>query len=68
MDENFLETADSLIRAGIDAGVERARARDPRPIGFTGECECGEEIDPRRVQLGYYRCLTCQTKREKRQG
>lgn len=65
MDENFIETADSLMRASIDAGVERARTQQSKPAGFDGSCSCGEEINPRRVALGYYRCLGCQTQAEK---
>lgn len=65
MDENFFERAEELARAEIEAGIARARRRASTPSGFDGFCDCGNEIPSKRVELGYYRCLECQTKLEK---
>lgn len=48
-------------------------ARSYRCISFEGltmlygiDCECGEEIDHRRVALGYFSCLVCGEKNAKK--
>jgi RNA polymerase-binding transcription factor DksA len=66
MDEDFVERAEALARAEVQAGIERARSRMAQPPGFDGTCECGQEIHKQRILLGYYRCLDCQSHNEKR--
>ncbi len=66
MDESFLQHAERLIEAEILAGIARARVRESPPPGFDGDCACGGPIPVARVELGYYRCLSCQAAREKK--
>lgn len=66
MSERFLEQAEELARAEVDAAVARARTPQQRPIDFDGTCECGNEIPEKRVSLGYYRCVECQRLTEER--
>jgi RNA polymerase-binding transcription factor DksA len=61
MNEKFLEQAEELSRAEVDNAIARARFQESKPIDFDGACSCGNEIPDARVQLGYYRCLECQT-------
>ena len=68
MDENFVERAEAMIEAEIQNGIELARARPHEPFGFDGTCKCGNEINPKRVGLGYYLCIDCQSNKEKRAG
>ena len=65
MDEDFVERAGNLAESEVLNGIARARFRTPPPPGFDGECDCGEQIDPRRVALGYYVCFLCQERKEK---
>ena len=69
MDETTLVMAEALARSEIEAGVERSRAAIARqPIGFNGLCiDCGDSIQPLRLQLGVVTCLICQETRERRQ-
>lgn len=66
MDENFLERADELTTLKINDGIAASRVREPKPVNFVGECECGESIPEPRIRLGYYRCVSCQTAIEQR--
>jgi hypothetical protein len=66
MDEYLLVGAEKLAEEAIQAGIEKCRAKDGPPAGFDGSCKCGEDVDPRRIALGYYRCLDCQTRLERR--
>ena len=66
MDEYLLVGAEKLAAEAIQAGIEKCRTKEDLPAGFDGSCECGEDIDPRRVALGHYRCLDCQTRIERR--
>lgn len=66
MSERFLEQAEELARAEVDAAVARARTLRQRPVNFDGTCECGDEIPEERVDLGYYRCVGCQRLTEER--
>lgn len=66
MDESFLEAAE---RAAVTALEEaRKKLRPPaRPESFNGSCsECEESVPEQRVQLGYYRCVHCQTTIERK--
>lgn len=65
MDERYLEQAERLAEAQVRDGIERAQMRMGPPPGFDGTCNCGSDIPQRRIELGYYRCLECQAKREK---
>ncbi len=65
MDEKYLEIAEKITAAEIRSGIERAQKRAGPPPGFDGMCACGAEIDERRVNLGYYRCLNCQAQKER---
>lgn len=64
MDEFYLERAEQLARAEIEAGIANARKRSNPPPGFDGSCECGLEIPAKRIELGYYRCTDCQNSLE----
>lgn len=66
MDEYLLVGAEKLAAEAIQAGIEKCRTKEGPPPGFDGSCECGEDVDPRRIALGYYRCLDCQTRIERR--
>lgn len=66
MDEYLLVGAEKLAEEAVQKGIERCRTKDGPPTGFDGSCKCGEDIDPRRIALGYYRCLDCQTRLERR--
>lgn len=68
MDENFIERAEQLVAAEVQNSIERARERLPKPPGFDGTCGCGHEINPKRVGLGYYLCIDCQSSKEKRRA
>ena len=65
MDERFLEQAEELAAAEVRSGIERARKRTSPPPGFDGTCECGAAINPKRIELGYYRCVDCQANSER---
>lgn len=66
MDERYLQQAEELAAAEIAAGVHRAGIRELPPSGFDGACECGDPIPQKRIDLGYYRCLECQSAREQK--
>lgn len=66
MDEKFLEMADALSRVEIEAGIDRARQRAPKPVNFAGNCECGDEVPKGRQDLGLFNCVACQTALEAR--
>ena len=66
MDEKFLETAAALSLGEIEAGIERARRRAPKPVNFTGQCECGEDVPKGRQDLGLFNCVACQKALETR--
>jgi hypothetical protein len=65
MDEKYLEYAEEHATAQVQCGIENARKRAGPPPGFDGTCSCGDSINPARVNLGYYRCLYCQTQQER---
>jgi RNA polymerase-binding transcription factor DksA len=50
----------------IERGIHNARKINPRPKGFDGYCECGQEIPVERVAAGYYNCVPCQERIELR--
>lgn len=64
MDENFIEVAEASIQHKIEIALDRARVRQTKPLGFDGTCVCGETIQEKRINLGYYRCLRCQDQLE----
>lgn len=66
MDEKFLEQASDLANAEVLKGIAKARVVEAPPPGFSGVCACGDEIPEKRIALGYYRCVECQTSLEKR--
>lgn len=66
MDEKFIEIADALTTSIIEAGISASRNAQKRPEGFEGFCSCGAEIQPKRVEAGYYNCITCQERIEGR--
>jgi hypothetical protein len=66
MDENFLEVAEASTQHKIEIALDRARIRQTKPLGFDGICTCGETIQEERIQLGYYRCLCCQSQLERK--
>ena len=68
-------TADSFDQASVveqafrDAAISAARASENKPADFDGEnCYgCGLKIPIKRLDLGKFRCVECQTLREKSQ-
>jgi hypothetical protein len=66
MDEKYLEYAEALATAEVQRGIDAARQRANPPPDFDGTCDCGEVINPARINLGYYRCLYCQTQLERK--
>jgi len=67
MDEKYLETAEALTSRAVDEAVARIRKNQhTKPDGFDGHCDCGDAIPEARIALGYYRCVACQTRLEKR--
>lgn len=69
MDEKDFETAAELELMQRQSGIERARkaANSERPPDFDGTCpECGSDMDPARVAVGYYVCVDCVTEQELR--
>lgn len=66
MDENYAERAAEVSTAMVAEGIRRVRQQKPPPEGFAGDCECGEPVLPRRVELGFYNCVDCQAALERR--
>lgn len=66
MDESYVEQAIALTESTIERGVTAARSKQDRPADFDGFCTCGEEIPAARIELGYYNCVTCQSRKEGR--
>lgn len=67
MDEKFIEIADAVTQAEIAAGIAKAQHAQKKPVGFDGTCpECGEHIPEPRVSLGFFNCVSCQSKIEHR--
>jgi RNA polymerase-binding transcription factor DksA len=65
MNDKFIEQAEASIMTGIEEKIAKAGLRAPRPAGFNDMCECGQSIPLQRVQLGYYCCVPCQSRKEK---
>ena len=67
MDEKYFEVAESLSARAVEEAVRRIRnSKQERPMNFAGECSCGEQVPEARIALGYYRCVTCQSRLERR--
>ena len=66
MDENYVERAAEVSAALVTEGIRRATQRKSPPEDFAGDCECGESVPPRRVELGYFNCVGCQAALEHR--
>lgn len=66
MDEKYLEQADAFAESLVVEGLERSRVQQQKPDGFDGHCACGDEIPDARITAGYYNCVNCQTKIERR--
>lgn len=54
-------TAEAVAKA-------REHAKIKPPIGWDGEhcADCDGDIEPKRLSLGYYTCIECETEKEKR--
>jgi RNA polymerase-binding transcription factor DksA len=66
MDEKFVELAEEITRASVITGIEKAREKKRRPDNFDGLCECGDEVPPGRMGLGFFNCIVCQQQQERR--
>lgn len=66
MDEKFIEQADAFANNLVAEAIEKSRTKQTKPIDFDGHCECGDEIPEARIAAGYYNCVTCQSKIERR--
>lgn len=65
MDEKYIEQADQITTAAIEAGIARVRARQQSaPTDFDGHCVCGDEIPKPRLDHGYFNCVVCQSRLE----
>jgi hypothetical protein len=60
-------TAEEQMRTAdlVDAVLRRGRGPGPREDGLCA-CGCGNDVDPRRVALGYGLTLECAEARERR--
>ena len=69
MDENVLEQAELIANAMVDQAVKSIRGSIPKqPENFDGCCvECGNELQPGRVEFGAITCVPCQEMKESRQ-
>jgi RNA polymerase-binding transcription factor DksA len=70
VDESQLEHAALLEQWVRDSAIAAVRKKEIRiePTGFDGTCECGEDIDPRRIDAGYYNCIDCAEYQEEQQA
>lgn len=66
MDEKFIEQADAFASNLVAGALEKSRIKQIKPENFDGHCECGDEIPEARIAAGYYNCVTCQSKIERR--
>lgn len=68
MDEKFVELADAIQEAAIEAARARVtNQKQARPDDYEGDCtECGEEVPERRIALGFFNCVPCQERKERR--
>lgn len=62
-----LDHASDVEQAFREAAIQAARQGERKPADFDGEnCHsCGLEIPAARLALGKFRCVECQTQREK---
>lgn len=62
-----LDHASDVEQAFRDAALKAARTEEPVPKDFDGEsCHtCGLDIPAPRLALGKFRCVECQTLKEK---
>ncbi len=67
MDEKHLEMAGEISAEEVTAGIIQAGIRQVKPKDYDGKCEeCGQVVDPRRIEIGYYNCVPCQEQEEAR--
>ena len=72
MDERFMEAASETERLHREAAIAAASSAERMPAGtkFDGlhciEEDCGDEIPAARLAQGKFRCVTCQTLKERR--
>ena len=64
MDEKYLEQADRIATAAIEAGIAKVRIKPPAPADFDGHCTCGDEVPKQRLGHGYFNCVVCQSRLE----
>lgn len=62
-----LDHASDVEQAFRDAAIDAARYEERKPLDFDGETcySCGLDIPAARLALGKFRCVECQTLREK---
>jgi hypothetical protein len=62
VDEKDFEIAAQLEQLERDSAINKARQSArilPAPPDFDGTCDCGTEIPPKRIAMGYFRCVDC---------
>lgn len=69
MNDAAIARSEAAISNAINREIQKARNSLPvQPPDFDGFCtECGEDIDPRRLNFGAVTCLDCQEILEHRQ-
>lgn len=67
LNADSLDHASDVEQAFRDAAINAARTAEHQPKDFDGEnCyDCGLEIPLARLSLGKFRCVECQTLKEK---
>ena len=62
-----LDHASEVEQAFRDSALKAARTEEPVPKDFDGEScyTCGLDIPAQRLALGKFRCVECQTAKEK---
>ncbi len=52
---------------GLALAVQRKKAQEKAPVHFNGEdcSDCEGTMMPARLELGFFRCIECQTAIEK---
>lgn len=67
-DERYIEAQEAFLTAQTESSITHIRKAVPaRRKACAGEvyvCACGEQIPPRRWEMGYNTCVECAAKHE----